>query len=261
MPERFVAGEESALVHWLNGGEAKPTRTPPRPFERGVGGRPTLVQNVETLANLALIARYGAGWYRAAGTAGEPGTVLATVAGAVTRPGVLEAPLGAPLAGLFARCGGLTEPAQAYLVGGYFGRFVPAVDGLCLSTASLAHHGGALGARTVVALGARSCGVAETARVARYLAGQSAEQCGPCVFGLRALADRLETIARGEPGAADAFAYSVSSAARSACSSASSYCISTVAAPHATTHRCCPHRRRREAGDERPAPGRRSDPV
>jgi NADH:ubiquinone oxidoreductase subunit F (NADH-binding) len=207
VPERFVAGEESALVHWLNGGEAKPTRTPPRPFERGVGARPTLVQNVETLANLALIARYGADWFRSAGTAAEPGTVLATVGGEVARPAVVEVPLGLPLPELLARCGGLREPAQAYLVGGYFGRWVPADDDLRLSRESLAAAGGTLGARAVVALGFASCGVVETARVAAYMAGQSAAQCGPCLFGLRTLADRLALVAQGAPGAADAFAH------------------------------------------------------
>ncbi|HTD50625.1 MAG TPA: proton-conducting membrane transporter, partial [Acidimicrobiia bacterium] len=73
-PDRYVSGEETALVHWLNGGDAKPTFVPPRPFERGVGGRPTLVQNVETLADLGLISRFGAAWYRSAGTAEDPGT-------------------------------------------------------------------------------------------------------------------------------------------------------------------------------------------
>jgi NADH:ubiquinone oxidoreductase subunit F (NADH-binding) len=207
VPDRFVAGEESALVHWLNGGDAKPTSTPPRPFERGVGGRPTLVQNVETLANLALIARYGPDWFRSAGTAAEPGTVLATVSGAVERPGVVEVPLGLPVTDLVARCGGLREPVQAYLVGGYFGRWVPVRDDLRLSRASLDAVGGTLGARAVVALGERSCGVIETARVVAYMAGQSAGQCGPCLFGLQALAESMETIARSAVEAAEAHAH------------------------------------------------------
>jgi len=196
VPDRFVAGEESALVHWLNGGEAKPTATPPRPFERGVGGRPTLVQNVETLANLALIARYGPDWFRAEGTIDEPGSVLATVSGAVWQPGVVEVPLGLPMADVVARCGGARESVQAYLVGGYFGSWLRPSPDLRLSRRSLAEAGGSLGARAVVALGEHSCGVVETSRVVTYMAEQSAAQCGPCLFGLRALADCLRSIAR-----------------------------------------------------------------
>ena len=117
--KRFLSGEETALVHWLIGGDAKPTFVPPRPFECGVGGRPTLVQNVEALAGLALLCRYGAVWFREVGTAAEAGSVLATVSGAVVRPGVLEVELGAPLGELLERSGGLVRPAQAILVGGY----------------------------------------------------------------------------------------------------------------------------------------------
>ncbi len=206
VPERFVAGEESALVHWLNGGDAKPTLTPPRPFERGVRGRPTLVQNVETLANIGLIARYGADWFRQTGTAEEPGTVLVTVGGAVRRPGVVEVALGAPFRRLVELTGGVTSQPQALLTGGYFGTWIAAAGNLDtpLSERGLRPLGAALGARTIVLLASNACGVAESARVVRYLAGESAGQCGPCVHGLPAVANAMEAIARGGSAATTA---------------------------------------------------------
>jgi len=170
-----------------------------------VGGRPTLVQNVETLASLALIARYGADWFRSTGTVAEPGSVLATFSGAVWMPGVLEAPIDTSISALLVRCGGLTGPVQAFLIGGYFGRWVPPREDLRLSNESLGAVGGTLGARAVVALAEDRCGVMETSRVVTYMASQSAEQCGPCVFGLRTLAHRLDTIAHTRPGASEAF--------------------------------------------------------
>jgi NADH:ubiquinone oxidoreductase subunit F (NADH-binding) len=193
VPDRFVAGEESAVVHWLNDGQATPTGR--RPFERGVRGRPTLVQNVETLAHLALIVRYGAAWFRAAGTANEPGTALATVLGAVRTPGVIELEVGTTFGEAFDRCGGLSERVHAILVGGYFGSWIAPDLDVALSDEALRPRGASLGARTIVALPRAVCGLAETARVARYMAGESAGQCGPCVFGLAALADAFESIA------------------------------------------------------------------
>jgi len=195
VPDRFVAGEETALVQFLNGGPALPTFTPPRPYERGVGGAPTVVLNVETLAHLALVARFGAAWFRAAGTPDEPGSALVTISGAVREPGVYEIELGSPFAQLLAQAGA-DGSAQAYLVGGYFGTWVKAVDvrGAALSNASLAHFGASLGARAIVVLPADACGIVETARVTRYLAEQSAGQCGPCVHGLAAIAASLEQL-------------------------------------------------------------------
>jgi NADH:ubiquinone oxidoreductase subunit F (NADH-binding) len=197
VPDRFVAGEETALVNFLNGGPAKPTFTPPRPFERGVRGRPTLVQNVETLASLALICRYGPVWFRELGTQEQPGTALVTLEGAVRRRGVYEIPIGLPLAELLDLAGGVTVPIQAFLIGGYFGTWVAAEDALplSLSDAGLAGVGARLGAGTIVALPSTTCGVVETALLARYLAGESAGQCGPCIHGLDALATAVESLA------------------------------------------------------------------
>jgi NADH:ubiquinone oxidoreductase subunit F (NADH-binding) len=199
VPDGFVSGEETALIQFLNGGPAKPTITPPRPFERGVGGAPTLVQNVETLAHLALIARFGPAWFRELGTAREPGTTLVTISGAVARPGIHEVAGGAPLRELLAEAGGATESISAYLIGGYFGTFFTdaAADNLLLNDEDLARHGGGLGSGVVVALPARTCAVAEVARVARYLANESAGQCGPCVHGLRAIANALAQLVAG----------------------------------------------------------------
>jgi NADH:ubiquinone oxidoreductase subunit F (NADH-binding) len=196
----YVAGEESALVHQLNGGSAKPTFVPPRPFEAGVGGRPTLLQNVETLAHLALIARFGADWFREVGTREDPGSVLITLSGAVSRPGVYEIACGTRLGDLTKAAGGPTEPLQAFLVGGYAGSWfgVDAALGLPLDHQTLRGLGGTLGPGALIALPRGACGVAETAAVASYLARESSGQCGPCVHGLAAIADALSEIASGQ---------------------------------------------------------------
>ena len=206
VPGRFVAGEETALVGWINGGPAKPAFVPPRPFERGVAGRPTLVQNVETLAAVALIARFGSDWYREAGSAEEPGSMLVTLGGAVVRPGITELAGGTPLRDALERCGGFAEPPGALLVGGYFGTWVPVAAALdaALSDAGLRPLGASLGARSISVLPRSRCGLAETARLAAYLAAESAGQCGPCVFGLQAMAEALASIAACDAGASAA---------------------------------------------------------
>jgi NADH:ubiquinone oxidoreductase subunit F (NADH-binding) len=197
LPTRYVAGEETALVSFLNGADAKPTFVPPRPFERGVGGRPTLVQNVETLAHLALIARFGPDWFRSVGTDGEPGSVLLTVSGAVAHPGVCEVALGTSLRDVMAVVGGETHQISAFLVGGYFGSWMAANDvlDLPLTNATLRAAGSGLGCGVFYAFPAGRCGVEASARIARYLADESAGQCGPCLYGLRAVADSMQAIA------------------------------------------------------------------
>jgi NADH:ubiquinone oxidoreductase subunit F (NADH-binding) len=201
-PEGYVTGEESAVINHLAGGPSIPKAVPPRPYEKGYRGKPTLVQNPETLAQLALIARFGAGWYRELGSEADPGTVLTTITGAVAEPGVYEMAFGTPLRELLDAAGGSTEPIQAFLIGGYFGNWVRWQDtaSLALSREELTGAGLALGSGVLIALGESACGLHESARLARYLADQSAGQCGPCVHGLAAMADAFAALVDGRRG-------------------------------------------------------------
>jgi NADH:ubiquinone oxidoreductase subunit F (NADH-binding) len=199
-PDRYVSGEESALVRWLNGFDAKPAFVPPRPYEKGLGNRPTLVQNAETLAHLALIARYGARWFRGLGTTESPGSALVTLSGAVAQPGVFEIPLGLPLADLVAAAGATLEASQAFLIGGYFGTWIRtrAASRVRLDAAALEPLGASFGCGVVVALPANTCGLTESARVARWLANENAGQCGPCMNGLPAIAHAMRVLVTGD---------------------------------------------------------------
>jgi NADH:ubiquinone oxidoreductase subunit F (NADH-binding) len=198
-PGGYVSGEESALVNHLNGGRPVPTFVPPRPYQKGYRGRPTLIQNPETLAQIALVARFGDRWYRELGTSADPGSALVTITGAVAAPGVYELAFGTSMRDLIAAAGGSTEPLQALLVGGYFGTWVDASRalGLQLAREDLRSVGCTLGSGVLIALGESSCGLHESARVIAYLASQSAGQCGPCVYGLRAIADSFGALADG----------------------------------------------------------------
>lgn len=190
-PAGYISGEETAAIHFLEEGIAKPTSTPPRPFERGLWGRPTLVQNVESLAAAALLAR---------GAQGR-GTTLLTVSGAVHRPGVQEIELGTRVADVIHEAGGLRAPAQAILLGGYFGSWVAfqEASNLYLDPGLLRGAGLGLGCGVVSFLPADTCGVEATAQVMSYLASQSAGQCGPCIFGLNAIAEAVARLARRAP--------------------------------------------------------------
>lgn len=199
-PPGYVAGEASAAIQWVNGRAAKPTTKPPRPHQRGVGGRPTLVQNVETLANVPLIACDGAAWFRSAGSASLPGTLLITLNGAVRRPGVYEVPSGLPLREVLTEIGGLSNGLQAVLPGGYFAGWLPpsAVwDGVSLEPSSMRAAGADLGSAAITVIPENICGLWQAVRLLRFFADESARQCGPCTFGTAAMADALERVARG----------------------------------------------------------------
>jgi NADH:ubiquinone oxidoreductase subunit F (NADH-binding) len=202
-PDTFISGQESAVVNALAGRRgAVPSFAGLTTIrERGVGGRPTLVQNVETLAHVALIARFGADWFRGVGTPQNPGTMLLTV----SRPGgpmVMEAALGSSLRA----AAGLEEDdlarTAAFLLGGYGGAWVsPQVFAeLPVAEKAARRAGATLGAGVIVPLPLDVCPLAEMADVVRYMEGQGAGQCGPCVHGLGELAETMERLAFGGRG-------------------------------------------------------------
>ncbi|MDX6246279.1 MAG: hypothetical protein QOE76_4002 [Frankiales bacterium] len=203
--DRFVAGEASAVVGRLTRGTSVPQFSTARTSERGVGGRPTLLCNAETYAQLALLVHGGAAAFTEIGTAESPGTTLFTVRGAVAGQVVVEMPLGTPVGAVISAAGGAVEPIAAVLTGGYHGRWV-AADRVWWQPASISglrEVGGSLGAGLMLALPARVCPLAESAIVLRYLADQNARQCGPCVNGLPAIAAAAEHLAVGWAGADD----------------------------------------------------------
>jgi NADH:ubiquinone oxidoreductase subunit F (NADH-binding) len=158
------------------------------------------VQNVETLAHVALIARHGARWFRQLGTTDSPGSALVTCSGAFRHSGVYEIAHGFPLADLLRATDTATESVRAVLVGGYFGTWFDAAEipGIALDSASLRAHGSSFGCGVVAALGTERCGLAESAHVTRWLAGENAGQCGPCVNGLDAIAGAMQRLVRGD---------------------------------------------------------------
>lgn len=204
--DSFLAGEESAVVSALNSGPAIPRDKGIRVVESGVGGHPTLVHNVETLAQLALVGRFGSEWFRRTGTAEEPGTFLATVSGAVCRPAVVEAAYGTTVSQLIGLAGGLREDVDALLIGGFHGAWIPADPalGLPVSRSALAPFGAAPGAGVLIALPAQICGLRYTAEILGYLVGEAAGQCGPCRFGMPRMAGQFDSLVQGnpDPGAA-----------------------------------------------------------
>jgi len=165
-PDTFTAGESSAAMAAVAGRPARPTDR---------SREDMLVQNVETLARIAQIARYGPRWFR------QYDTFLATVSGAVRRPGVYEVAKNVTVQQLLHLADGI-EPTKAVLVGGYHGAWLRPHDTIDDP-----------GAGVAIALHANESGLAKTAEIVRYLASQSTKQCGPCKFGLPALAEAMTT--------------------------------------------------------------------
>lgn len=188
-PGRFVAGEARAVLSALEGGKAVPPGRRVLPTRKGYHRRPTFLSNVETFAQLAVLARLGSRGFSSTGLTSEPGTQLLTIDGAVQRPGVIETPTGVPLDTVLQYAG--AEPGPV-LLGGYHGRWLAQTEGVMLQRPEVS-------AGIVLALGSSTCPLGEVTRVAEWLRGQSAGQCGPCVFGLASLVDDFARLTAGDP--------------------------------------------------------------
>ncbi len=193
-PGHYLAGESSAVLRALSGGPSLPEFRLRPSSQVGLAGRPTLLHNVETLARVALTAR-----------GLEPsGSLLTVVVGG--RRVVLEADESQTLSEVVSKAGwSASAPPQAVLVGGYGGRWLSWEDaaGLRVTDAALRAAGASLGAGVLAPLPVGGCGLAETATVLSYLAASGARQCGPCRFGLPAIAEIASALARGEARTSD----------------------------------------------------------
>jgi NADH:ubiquinone oxidoreductase subunit F (NADH-binding) len=194
---RYIAGEESALIAGLSGGETVPSFRLDKSVPLHLGRLGALVHNAETLANVALIARHGGEWFKAIGAADAPGTCLVSVGGSVTDPGVFEVATGTPIYEIL-ELAMPSYPLQAVLVGGFGGTWIKGeLAATPYAPSALRQIGASMGAGIVVAIGNHVCGIRETERIAQFMAFESAGQCGPCLFGLPAIAQDLRAIADG----------------------------------------------------------------
>ncbi len=198
-PDRYVAGESTAIASLLDGGEARPAFSATKLAERGPSGRPTLLNNAETMAHLGLLVRWGAIPWAAGGPPSTPGSQLLTLTGAVPRPGDVVEVIGRATVGEVLARSGEAAPPAAVLVGGYAGTWI--AGDVAWQTPfernALECVGAVPGCGLVGVLPHGACGLVETARLVGYLADENAGQCGPCVTGLPAVAELLGDLARG----------------------------------------------------------------
>jgi NADH-quinone oxidoreductase subunit F len=199
----YICGEETALFNSIEGLRGEPRNKPPFPVQSGLFGKPTSINNVETLVAALDIVRDGAAAYGSVGTAGSPGTKLFCVSGAVGRPGVYEVPFGTRLGALIDLAGGvLRGPPRAVLLGGAAGTFVGADQfDLPLSFEDTRKVGATLGSGVVFVLDSSADLRATLARIAAFFRAESCGQCVPCRVGTVRQEELLSRLAGGaRPG-------------------------------------------------------------
>lgn len=208
-PDEYLFGEEKALLEVIEGNLPLPRVRPPYLeglFRHPPADNPTLVNNVETLANVPHILRHGADWFRRVGTAGSPGTMVFTLTGDIRRPGCFELPLGTSLRRLVEDCGGGTHQGRtlkAIFVGA--SNAVLAVDQLDtpMEFDALREAGSGLGSAGFIAYDDSACLVSLAHVFSHFLYVESCAQCPPCKLGTGEITRLLERIERGDGSAAD----------------------------------------------------------
>ncbi len=198
----YVCGEETSLIESMEGKRGWPRIRPPYPVTHGLWGKPTVVNNVETLANVPEIVRQGAAWYRKLGTPTCPGTKVYTILGNVRYPGLVEVEMGIPLRALVYELGGGVPEGRALkgvLVGGAAGAFLSPQDlDVRLDFDSMRELAAALGSGAVLVMDDSACMVDMLASVLRFFRHESCGQCTPCRAGTDALVRLIDTIRSGE---------------------------------------------------------------
>ncbi|MFG1371298.1 NADH-ubiquinone oxidoreductase-F iron-sulfur binding region domain-containing protein [Xanthobacter oligotrophicus] len=204
---RYIGGEETAIVSWLDGGFPFPRRKPPFPFESGVDGHPTLINNTETLANVPHILKNGAAWYRALGIGAAAGTKLFSLSGDVLNPGLYELPMGTSLEELvFVHGGGMLDGRafKAVFTGGPSNTLLTARDlDVALDFDSVKTRKSRLGTGAMIVISEGTSIVRKVAEYVAFFANGSCGQCPSCKCGTFQMARLLERIATGRGVAAD----------------------------------------------------------
>jgi NADH-quinone oxidoreductase subunit F len=200
----YICGEETALMNSIEGKRGEPRSKPPFPTERGLFNQPTLINNVETLANVPLIVERGGQWYRSIGVPGLVGPKLYCLSGHVQKPGVYEVPGGTPLRELLAFGGGVVgKEFQALLVGGAAGTYVlPSQFDTPLDYQSLRGIGASIGSGAIIAFNESVDMWDMVRRFAEFFADESCGQCVPCRVGTVRQVEILHR-AHGSPLAPD----------------------------------------------------------
>ncbi|HAR96562.1 MAG TPA: NADH-quinone oxidoreductase subunit NuoF [Deltaproteobacteria bacterium] len=203
----YVCGEETALIESLEGHRGHPRNKPPYPVVAGLWGKPTVVNNVETLANVGDIMRHGANWFRKYGTAKCPGTKVYTILGHVATPGLIETEMGTTLRDIiFEYGGGISEGKQfkGALVGGAAGAFVgPDLLDVQMDFVNLREYAAALGSGAILVMNEDTSMADMLKNVLHFFKHESCGHCVPCRLGTAQLVEVMDRIVDGSGGPDD----------------------------------------------------------